>query len=124
MEPLGYKVVALAVESGSCHDAAVSWSIGSVADCVIAVVLLLVHLLPTMHFGSTDICDFEASLSHIQQIGSLANYLTHFSGLARKAPEWSDTQLKGVFVGGLREELRFDVQALQPNTLSEAKRLS
>ncbi|XP_021809329.1 uncharacterized protein LOC110752877 [Prunus avium] len=76
------------------------------------------------HFGSTDICNFEASLSHIQQIGSLANYLTLFTKLACRAPEWSNTQLKGVFVGGLREELRFDVQALQPNTLSEAKHLS
>ncbi|CAL9014235.1 unnamed protein product [Prunus brigantina] len=69
------------------------------------------------HFGSTDLCDFEASLSHIQQTGSLADYLTLFTKLACRAPEWSDTQLKGVFVSGLREELRFDVQALQPNTL-------
>ncbi|CAL9012350.1 unnamed protein product, partial [Prunus brigantina] len=69
------------------------------------------------HFGSTDMCDFEASLSHIQQTGSLADYLALFTKLACRAPEWSDTQLKGVFIGGLREEIRFDVQTLQPNTL-------
>ncbi|CAB4307012.1 unnamed protein product [Prunus armeniaca] len=76
------------------------------------------------HFGSTDICDFEASLSHIQQTGSLAYYLTLFTKLACRAPEWSDTQFKGVFIGGLQEELHFDVQALQPNNLSEARHLS
>ncbi|KAI5322789.1 hypothetical protein L3X38_031861 [Prunus dulcis] len=49
------------------------------------------------YFGSTDMCDFEASLSHVQQTGSLADYLTLFTKLACRASEWPDVPLPEPF---------------------------
>lgn len=68
--------------------------------------------------------DFEANFSHIQHSGSLEDYLHHFTKLACRSHDWSDSQLKNVFLGGLKDELRHDVHALQPPTLSEAKHFS
>ncbi|KAL6286677.1 hypothetical protein ACE6H2_011067 [Prunus campanulata] len=76
------------------------------------------------HFGPADMHDLEAHFSHIQQTASLEEYFALFTKLACRVPDWTDSQLKNVFIGGLKADLRFDVQALQPSSLSEAKRLA
>ncbi|XP_062010192.1 uncharacterized protein LOC133726620 isoform X1 [Rosa rugosa] len=85
-------------------------------DCFVAAFL--------EHFGSGNVTDFKAALSHIQQSSSVDEFITAFTKLSCRTPDWSDEQLLPIFLGGLKSELRHDVMALEPNTLSQAQRLA
>ncbi|KAH0987500.1 hypothetical protein GBA52_014677 [Prunus armeniaca] len=76
------------------------------------------------HFGYGDPLDFNSALSHIQQTGTLDEYNTEFTKLSCRALDWSDDQLKGVYVGGLTTELRDNVLIHHPANLNVAKRLA
>ncbi|CAL9004077.1 unnamed protein product [Prunus brigantina] len=76
------------------------------------------------HFGYGDPLDFNSALSHIQQTGTLDDYNAEFTKLSCRALDWSDDQLKGVYVGGLTTELRDNVLIHHPANLNAAKRLA
>lgn len=76
------------------------------------------------HFGSTSNSDFKALLSHLQHISTVDDYISAFTKLSCRAPEWSDDQLLPIFCGGLKPEIRHDVMALEPPTLASAQRLA
>ncbi|XP_021823725.1 uncharacterized protein LOC110764972 [Prunus avium] len=76
------------------------------------------------HFGSGDSLDVTSDLSHIQQTGSLDDCNIEFVRLSCRALDWTDDQLKGVYVGGLAPDLRGDVIVQNLATLHEAKRLA
>lgn len=76
------------------------------------------------HFGSGNNSDFKAILSHLQQSTSVDDYISEFTKLSCRAPEWSDDQLLPIFCGGLKADIRHDVMALEPRSLASAQRLA
>lgn len=76
------------------------------------------------HFGSGSNADFKASLSHLQHVNSVEEYISAFTKLSCRAPDWSDDQLLPIFCGGLKSEIRHDVMALEPESLAQAQRLA
>lgn len=64
------------------------------------------------HFGSGNNTDFKATISHLQQTTLVEEYITTFTKLSYRAPEWSDEQLLPIFCGGLKPEIRHEVLAL------------
>ncbi|KAL6222299.1 hypothetical protein ACLB2K_005691 [Fragaria x ananassa] len=70
------------------------------------------------HFGSGNTSDFKAQLSHLQQQGTVDEFFTEFTKLSCRAPDWSDADLWPMFCGGLKNELRHDVLAMGPRSLS------
>lgn len=50
------------------------------------------------HFGSGNNTDFKATLSHLQHTTSVEDYITSFTKLSCRAPEWSDDQLLPISV--------------------------
>ena len=64
------------------------------------------------------------ALSHISQTGSVEQYVGHFIRLSCRTPDWSDAQLLGAFLGGLKEELQDDVVAQGPSSLARAIELA
>lgn len=51
------------------------------------------------------------SFSHVSKKGSLEAYINDFIGLSLWAQGWFDSQLLGVFLGGLKLELQDDILA-------------
>ncbi|PRQ22490.1 putative nucleotidyltransferase, Ribonuclease H [Rosa chinensis] len=76
------------------------------------------------HFGAGSNTDFKSQLSHLQQWNSVDEFITEFTKLSCRAPEWSDEQLLPIFLGGLKPEIRHDVMAMEPRSLSHAHRLA
>lgn len=67
------------------------------------------------YFGSGNNIDCKASLSYLQHTaGSVDEYISAFTKLSCRAPDWSDDQLLPIFCGGLRSDIRHDVLALDP----------
>ncbi|TQD76710.1 hypothetical protein C1H46_037744 [Malus baccata] len=75
-------------------------------------------------FGPTDCLNFHMALSHISQTGSVEQYVGHFIRLSCHTLDWSDAQLLGAFLGGLKEELQDDVVAQGPSSLTRAIELA
>ncbi|KAK9913982.1 hypothetical protein M0R45_037781 [Rubus argutus] len=76
------------------------------------------------HFGSGSSADFKASLSHLQQTSTVDEFITSFTKLSCRAPDWIDEQLLPIFCGGLKTDIRFDVLAMEPDSLAAAQRLA
>lgn len=64
------------------------------------------------------------SFSHVAQKGSLEAYVNDFIRLSCRAQGWTDAQLLGVFLGGLKSDLQDDVLALGPHSLARAIELA
>ncbi|XP_061999331.1 uncharacterized protein LOC133716671 [Rosa rugosa] len=75
-------------------------------------------------YGAGSLTDLKSTLSHLQHTASVDDFVNAFKKLACRAPEWGDADLLPIFVGGLRHEIRHDVQALEPQTLNAAQRLA
>lgn len=76
------------------------------------------------HFGSGTSTDFTAALSHLQHSSSVDDYISAFTKLSCRAPDWSEQQLLPVFFGGLKPEIRYDFMAIEPTSLATAQRLA
>lgn len=76
------------------------------------------------HFGAGSNTDFKASLSHLQHTTTVDEYISVFTKLSCRAPDWSDEQLLPIFCGGLKSDIRHDVLALEPTSLASAQRLA
>lgn len=66
----------------------------------------------------------EVTLSHLLQTRSVNEYRAQFTLLACHAPNWTDQQLMSVFIGGLKDEIKHDVIALEPTSLIGAFKLA
>ncbi|XP_062005359.1 uncharacterized protein LOC133722489 [Rosa rugosa] len=76
------------------------------------------------HFGAGATHDFKIALSHLQQTSTVELFITAFTKLSCRAPDWNDNQLLPMFLGGLKPALRHDVMAFNPLTVTEAQRLA
>ncbi|KAM1576648.1 hypothetical protein ACFX10_032941 [Malus domestica] len=76
------------------------------------------------HFRPTESLNFHMALSHITQIGSVEDYVARFIRLSCWTLDWSDEQLLGTFLGGLKEDLQDDVVAQRPASLARAIELA
>lgn len=70
-------------------------------------------------FGPSDYTDYDESLAHIKQVGSLREYQKEFEQLANRVHDWPEKALVGAFMGGLRPELAAEVR-VYPRTYREA----
>lgn len=52
------------------------------------------------------------------------DYIAEFTKLSCRVINWTENQLKHVFLGGLKEDIRHDVLALEPDSLHQAKKLA
>lgn len=68
-------------------------------------------------FSCYNRSEYQAALARMNQTGSVDNYMDEFTKLSRRAPGFSPELLVSFFVGGLREEIRWNVHALKPKTL-------
>ncbi|XP_050363264.1 uncharacterized protein LOC126782133 [Argentina anserina] len=82
------------------------------------------HTALLEHFGVGNDSDYLADLTHIQQHGFINEFISEFTKLSCRAVHWSETQLVHNFLGGLRPDIRHDVMAWEPKTLSRAQRLA
>ena len=59
-------------------------------------------------------------LKMLRQVGLVDEFLEEFEMLTSQIPEISDDQHMGLFMGGLKEEIRMEVQTLKPPTCYKA----
>jgi hypothetical protein len=71
-------------------------------------------------FGPTQFYDPFGELTKLQQEGSIRDYQAKFESLLSKIGNLSQSQQVSCFVSGLREEIKADVTAGRPLTLSSA----
>ncbi|XP_034198084.1 uncharacterized protein LOC117613593 [Prunus dulcis] len=71
-------------------------------------------------YGPTQFQDFFGDLTKLQQTGSVRDYQTQFEKLLIRAGRLTPDQQVGCFVSGLKENIKTDVQACKPQTLSAA----
>ncbi|PRQ39556.1 putative succinate dehydrogenase (quinone) [Rosa chinensis] len=76
------------------------------------------------HFGAGANHDFKIALSHLQQTSTVELFITAFTKLSCRAPDWNDDHLLPMFLGGLKPAIRNDVKTFNPLTLTEAQRLA
>ncbi|MFV0960727.1 hypothetical protein QML37_30565, partial [Klebsiella pneumoniae] len=70
-------------------------------------------------FGDTGFTDASVELKQLKQKGTVQEYQRQFEKLSTRVTNWTDESLKGTFLGGLNEELRIEVLAERPLTLSD-----
>ncbi|XP_068307393.1 uncharacterized protein [Pyrus communis] len=75
-------------------------------------------------FGPSDSLNFNMALSHISQTTIVEAYVGHFISPSCRTLDWTDAQLLGAFLGGLKDELQDDVVAQGPVSLSRAIELA
>ncbi|XP_061993693.1 uncharacterized protein LOC133711607 [Rosa rugosa] len=75
-------------------------------------------------FSGYNRSEYQAALARMSQTGSMENYKEQFTKLSRRAPGFPPEVLLSCFIGGLKEDIRVDVQAQKPRTLYEACELA
>jgi hypothetical protein len=80
------------------------------------------NLKEAMHvrFGPTQFEDFYGDLSKLRQVGSVKEYQCQFEKLLSRVGKLSQVHQVGCFVSGLKENIRTEVQAARPSTLTTA----
>ncbi|KAK2979580.1 hypothetical protein RJ640_020072 [Escallonia rubra] len=73
-----------------------------------------------VRYGPTQFQDFFGDLTKLQQSGTVKEYQTQFERLLIRAGKLSQEQQVGCFISGLKENLKVDVQACRPTSLSSA----
>ena len=71
-------------------------------------------------YGPTEFADFFGDLTKLKQTGSVREYQSQFERLLSRVDRLSPPQQVGCFTSGLKDNLRVDVQALKPTSLSAA----
>ena len=71
-------------------------------------------------FGPTKGEDFDETLSHIRQVGTLRDYQQEFERLGNCVRGWTQKALVGTFIGGLRPEIAYGIRMFKPRTLKDA----
>lgn len=75
-------------------------------------------------FGPFEYTNYDESLAHIKQSGTLREYQREFECLASRVQDWPESALLGAFIGGLKSELASEVRVYRPKTYSEAVELA
>ncbi|XP_031502673.1 uncharacterized protein LOC116265858 [Nymphaea colorata] len=70
-------------------------------------------------FGPSAYVDYNQELSKIRQTGSIEDYQERFEEFSNMVREWPIEALIGTFVGGLKEEIRIEVQGMRPLNLHD-----
>ncbi|RWW32274.1 hypothetical protein GW17_00003069 [Ensete ventricosum] len=68
-------------------------------------------------FGPTNFNNIDGQLAKIRQTSTIQEYQTRFKRLSNQTENWSEKQLSGTFIEGLKPEIREEVKARQPYTL-------
>ncbi|RWV95599.1 hypothetical protein GW17_00041767, partial [Ensete ventricosum] len=71
-------------------------------------------------FGPSEYDDINGQLAKIRQTSIVQKYQTRFERLSNQAHDWSEKQLLGTFTEGLKPEIREEVKARQPYTMTTA----
>jgi hypothetical protein len=77
-----------------------------------------------IRYGPTVFEDHFGDLTKLQQVGTVRDYQLQFKQLLSRVGKLSIPHQLGCFVSGLKGDLRTEVQALKPSTLTEAIGLS
>jgi hypothetical protein len=79
-------------------------------------------LKATLHirYGTTIFEDHFGDLTKLQQVGTVRDYQIKFKQLLSRVEKLSIPHQLRCFVGGLKGDVRTEVQALKPSTLIEA----
>ncbi|RRT78066.1 hypothetical protein B296_00018271, partial [Ensete ventricosum] len=68
-------------------------------------------------FGPIDFNNIDGQLAKIRQSSTIQEYQTRFERLSNQTENWSEKQLLGTYIEGLKLEIRGDVKARQLYTL-------
>ncbi|XP_038704764.1 uncharacterized protein LOC120000718 [Tripterygium wilfordii] len=71
-------------------------------------------------YGPTEFDNSMEALFKLQQTGSLKDYVREFRRLATRTVGLSPEMLKNCFLGGLKDELRYDVKLWKPESVHDA----
>uniref|UniRef100_A0A2N9J7H4 Chromo domain-containing protein n=1 Tax=Fagus sylvatica TaxID=28930 RepID=A0A2N9J7H4_FAGSY len=71
-------------------------------------------------YGLMEFADFFGDLTKLNQTGNVREYQSQFERLLSRVDRLSPPQQVGCFTSGLKDNLRVDVQALKPTSLSAA----
>ncbi|KAK1412796.1 hypothetical protein QVD17_34309 [Tagetes erecta] len=83
----------------------------------------LTHALQK-HFGPPEFQNPDEYLCSIKQTGSVHEYRQEFTRRSARITNWPDHCLLGVFLNGLKEELKADVRIHKPRTVYKAMSLA
>ncbi|KAD4585836.1 hypothetical protein E3N88_23437 [Mikania micrantha] len=83
----------------------------------------LVHAFQR-NFGPAEFQNPDEHLCSINQTGSVQEYRQEFARRSSRASNWPDHCLLGVFLNGLKEELKADVRIQKPRTVYKAMSLA
>ncbi|CAN1132673.1 hypothetical protein LINPERPRIM_LOCUS30204 [Linum perenne] len=72
------------------------------------------------HFGPAEFVNPDEYLAGIKQTGSIKEYRQEFARRSARVRDWSDNALLGVFLQGLKEELKADVRLHKPTSVYRA----
>ncbi|KAM5551624.1 hypothetical protein ABKV19_026461 [Rosa sericea] len=75
-------------------------------------------------FSGYNRSEYQSALARMNPTGSVEQYKEQFTKLSRRAPGFPPKVLLAFFIGGLREDIRVDVQAQKPRSLYEACELA
>jgi len=73
-----------------------------------------------VRFGPSAFKDVDGELAKIRQTSTVSEYQSRFEPLANRTSDWSERQLIGTFVEGLRPDIRREVKTYRPWTIVAA----
>ncbi|KAL7116648.1 hypothetical protein ACP275_03G017300 [Erythranthe tilingii] len=76
------------------------------------------------NYGPAEFQNPNEYLCSIQQVGSVTEYRQEFAKRSSRVTNWPDHCLLGVFLNGLRDELKADVRIHKPRTVYKAMSLA
>ncbi|KAJ0501159.1 putative retrotransposon gag domain, aspartic peptidase domain superfamily [Helianthus annuus] len=76
------------------------------------------------HFGPPEFQNPDEYLCSIKQTGSVKEYRQEFARRSSRVSQWPDHCLLGVFLNGLKGELKSDVRILKPRSVYKAVSLA
>ncbi|XP_024199975.1 uncharacterized protein LOC112203212 [Rosa chinensis] len=68
--------------------------------------------------------DCQSALAKLRQSGTVTEFKSQFNKLSRRAIGFSEGALLSCFIGGLKEDIRVDVRAMNPTSLYQAYELA
>ena len=76
------------------------------------------------NFGPTEFQNPDEHLCGIKQTGTVHEYRQEFASRASRVLNWSEHSLLGVFLNGLKDELKADVRIQKPRSVYKAMSLA
>ncbi|XP_015164214.1 uncharacterized protein [Solanum tuberosum] len=76
------------------------------------------------NYGPTEFQNSDEHLRSIRQTGSIQEYRQEFAKRSSRVTDWPNQYILGVFMNGLKEELKSDVRIHKPRTVYKAMSLT